>query len=129
MSQQEYQQAAGLLALSVGRAALALKLSQRQATDLLAEMVNGLTLQLVNLPVDMRIEPFLWETYPGLRPIQERSLRHETALRHKALDPLVRKFAPRLDYTASNAMNCAWCKGVAELLRDPKILAPYTKST
>ncbi len=125
ISDAEFHGAAASMAPDFDRIARTLRLPGERIEKMRIMMVNGLVLQLTNLPVDIRIERYLWENHPGLRTVQERSLRHEVALTHKVLDPLVAKLSPEVDYIASNTMNYAWCKGIAELMGDPSISAPY----
>jgi hypothetical protein len=97
--------------------------------QLTAIVVRGLTFQVVNLPVEIKVERYLWRAYPSLRGEQARSLRHKIAQVQRLLEPRYRRLAPPTPYLATNAMNYAWCKALAGVLEDATIIAPYLHPT
>jgi hypothetical protein len=71
--------------------------------------INGLAIQLFNIPLDMTIEHTLFEQYPELRPAQFVSLRDQQLENVQAVtSPSVKRLTPHRIYRPSLAMNCAF---------------------
>ncbi len=81
---------------------------------------DGVIRQLGNLPVDMRIERWLFEKYPGLHTLQRRALLGQLTENAKVLSRQVRGFTPPKIYRASNLMNAAYARYVGQLLGRPE---------
>lgn len=76
--------------------------------------IKGLINQLTNLPPDLYIERWLFETYPALRDDQRRSLEQTHREAVSGLDPALRSRFPRLVIDGSLAMNFAFYRKIDE---------------
>ena len=74
--------------------------------------VNGIVNQLVNLPVDVRIERRLYKNYPEFRDIQKKSVEIDVENCLLGLSDQVRNNTIESIFKNSNAMVYAYLKGV-----------------
>lgn len=93
--------------------------------DITAMWHGGIIRQLANVPVDMRIERWLYEDYAGLREQQVPALEEQMRVNRQALAGAVRENTPRKLYYANNAMNAAYARYLAHLLRDSRYFNRY----
>jgi hypothetical protein len=77
--------------------------------------INGLVLQLTNLPVDIYIERWIRNSYPDLHEEQVRSLKVGAAENLQGLSKEVQRVTPRLLFEASNAMNFPYMMEVGKI--------------
>ncbi len=78
---------------------------------------DGAIRQLGNFPVDMRIERWLSDEYPGLRAMQRDALSEQVREGKRTMGSSLREFTPPKVYRASNFMNAAYARYVDRLLR------------
>lgn len=90
--------------------------------------LSGTIAQLSDTPSDIRIERWIWQDWPGLRPEQEASLRHQLKMLHLVAGRNVAAVTPLSVWRASNAMNYTLARAVSELLHDRRLLRPYAGS-
>ena len=100
-------------------------LSPETIGDMMADWHEALAEQVANGPADLRIEQWIFERFPGLRKIQERSLTEEVQRGYESFHPLVRQTVPTSIYWPTLAMNAAQAWHVASLFGKPEILGPY----
>ena len=74
--------------------------------------ISGLIRQLTNLPVDYRIESWLYSDYPGLRAVQRKSLNKSLKLAINGLSKKIKQMTPPLVFVKSNLMNYAYAKAI-----------------
>ena len=79
---------------------------------ILPSLVSGLIYQLTNLPTDIYIEKWIFETYPDLRQDQRRSLEKTHREAVEGLNPALRSRLPRVVVDGSGAMNFAFFKKI-----------------
>ncbi len=84
--------------------------------QLLCQWVHGLTLLVSNQPIDVRIERWLYETFPSLREEQEKSLVEDAEQIIKGLSPEVERLTPPTIFRAANAMNYAYLQCIGKLI-------------
>lgn len=91
------------------------KVMPKSKVEKLIEMLfKGLVMQLTNQPVDLKIEEWIYNEYPGLREFQKISFQSQL---HEALGGLiedVRKITPSKIYEASHSMNYAYFNALAK---------------
>lgn len=86
---------------------------------------ESVVVQLANFPADLRIEAWIHKHFPGLRPIQRRSLTWEVERGFPFFQPSVSLLTPPTIYRSTMAMNAAQAFHVAELHRKRELAAPY----
>ncbi|MBI3413004.1 MAG: hypothetical protein HY051_02920 [Candidatus Aenigmarchaeota archaeon] len=89
---------------------------------------DGVVRQVNNMPVDMRIERWMYESYEGLRPAQRRALRRQVEQNAEGLKPAVQAFTPKKVYDASVTMNSAFASYLGWLLDDRRMRQPYVRT-
>src|SRR5919198_610292 len=89
---------------------------------------HGTVRQVTNVPIDLCIERWLYEDYPGLREAQRESLLSQLREAQQVLAPNIAQATPPTVFHASNAMNCAFARGVARLYDEPNLAEPYRDS-
>lgn len=96
---------------------------------LLAQVVTmwhgGIVRQLANIPVDMRIERWLYQEHPGLRLNQIPALEEQMLVNRQALSTMVEDSTPYKLFYANNAMNAAYARYVSRLLREARYFNRY----
>lgn len=87
--------------------------------EMRSEMFNiwstGVIYQLVNLPVDVRIETWIYNSYPGFRDTQVKSVGVDVDNCLQGLSDKVRKNTPETIFKKSNAMVYAYLRGISQL--------------
>ncbi len=96
--------------------------------ELLASWYESVATQLANFPADLRIEQWLFERFPGLRSVQERSLVQEVGRSYPLLAPAVARLTPPKIYRPTLAMNAAQAVQVSRLCRRPELLDPFDRA-
>jgi len=105
----------------------ALLLPPEAVKELLSIWHQGVVRQLVNYPVDLRIEEWLFREYPGMSDLYTETLREQLREDQVVLVPEIGLFTPRCVYEASVIMNCAFARRVCEMLGDSSLRLPYPK--
>jgi len=105
-------------------------LAQGMSPDTVEEMMSdwheALAIQVANGPVDLRIEQWIYDRFPGLRRVQERSLSEEVRRGYDAFHPLVRQMVPASIYWPTLAMNAAQAVHVSQLFPQRRdLLGPF----
>lgn len=100
-------------------------LAEEAVVDLFTFWSENLVAQLANFPADLRIEQWMHDRFPGLRPIQRRSLTQEVERGYPAFHPVVAEQTPAAFYHPTMAMNAAQALHTVELTNTPSLAAPY----
>jgi len=79
-------------------------------------LIDGLIRQLTNLPVDFRIENWLYTNYADLRAVQKKSLDKSLKLAIQGLSKEIKQMVPYIIFEKSNLMNYAYAKAIDDLL-------------
>jgi hypothetical protein len=95
------------------------------AEELAAIYHKGIIGQVVNFPMDLRIETFLLKQYPELRADQEEVLRLNIAELVLGLHHEVQLVTPPFVFRVQNSLNAAYCTFIARLLNDPTLSQPF----
>ncbi|OQC17116.1 MAG: hypothetical protein BWX72_00461 [Firmicutes bacterium ADurb.Bin080] len=91
------------------------KVMPKSKVEKLIEMLfKGLVMQLTNQPVDLKIEEWIYNEYPGLRGYQESSFQSQLQEALGGLNEDVRKITPSKIYEASHSMNYAYFNALAK---------------
>src|SRR5207253_2522725 len=85
-----------------------LRLPERAAGEYATLLYDGLMTQLRSLPIGMRIDRWIYETYPSLRPAQASAVNEQQRLNVQALNRKTQAATPAKVYTANMAMNAAY---------------------
>jgi hypothetical protein len=96
--------------------------------DVIPIWPSGTIAQLSDTPSDIRIEQWINCEYPGLRRIQQASLVGQAHELHLVAGRAVEQVTPRSIWNASNAMNYALVKAIAQLHYRNDLLTPYARS-
>ena len=80
--------------------------------NLLRRWITGLIMQLTNLPIDLRIETWIFKDYPKLRKEQMEWLKKDEVNIVGAMDKEIENNTIPTGYLASNAMTYAYLKGL-----------------
>ena len=95
-------------------------LSPEHLGQLVAIWHDGIVRQFCNIPVDMRIERWLYEEYSGLCTLQRTALRQQARENAKVLRRRVRTFTPEKVYHANAVMNAAYSAYLASFSSHPE---------
>lgn len=91
------------------------KVMLKSKVEKLIEMLfKGLVMQLTNQPVDLKIEEWIYNEYPGLRKFQKISFQSQLQEALGGLIEDVRKITPSKIYEASHSMNYAYFNALAK---------------
>jgi len=91
------------------------KIIHKAKLNQLIEMLfKGLVMQLTNQPVDLKIEEWLYNRYPGLREFQKISFQSQLQEALGGLNKDVRAITPSKIYEASHSMNYAYFNVLAK---------------
>lgn len=83
--------------------------------------INGTISQIGSYPADIEIERWLWNAWPGIRKVQESSLREQTRLFRQSLSQEVKAVTPPLIWNVSNSMNGVLVSSYEDLLGDTNL--------
>jgi len=78
--------------------------------------LNGIIRQLTNLPVDYRIEYWIYNNFPNLRKTQNKSVENDLKASIQSLSKEVKTMTPSLIFEKSYLMNYAYTKVIDKLL-------------
>ncbi len=85
------------------------KLLPKSKVDGLIQMLfNGLISQVTNLPVDLKIEEWIYKDYPGLREFQFITLEKQMDDAIAGIDKKIESIIPSKIYNSSHIMNYAY---------------------
>jgi len=90
--------------------ALARVLSEDQIGHVINLWFEGLIRQVTNLPPDLMIERWIYNSFPALRPLQLQSLRKQQEESVAGLSETVHRMTPPTILFASNVMNYAFLR-------------------
>lgn len=91
------------------------KVMTKPKVEHLIEMLfKGLVMQLTNQPVDLKIEEWIYNEYPGVREFQKISFQSPLQEASGGLIEDVRKITPSKIYEASHSMNYAYFNVLAK---------------
>jgi hypothetical protein len=102
-----------------------LGLSPTVREQLCDQLFDGLMRQLRSIPVGMRVDTWIRDSYPDLAPLQRRAALRQLQDNQGTLGPDARKIAPKKVYTTSVAMNAAFAAFWAREFDDPALSVPY----
>jgi len=90
--------------------------AEDRISDIMLKLIQGLTGQVFNLPLDMLIERNIYNKYPDLRHSQFASLyqMHVEGL-HTFVNPEIKQLAPPIIFRASVTLNCAYAHFIDDL--------------
>jgi Flp pilus assembly protein TadD len=88
----------------------------------------GMVRQAANIPIDIRIERWLYERYPELRRVQRESLLSQLKEGVEATAERIRRTTPHTVFYGSSVMNCAFTIAVGELYGETELWEPYRGS-
>lgn len=78
--------------------------------------IHGLVTQVTSQPIDVRIEEWIRDNYPGLKDEQKRSLRTETRTITASISPDVKHTTPASVFRRSYALNYAYLDHMGDVM-------------
>lgn len=102
------------------------RIPKEAAHGLVDFWVRGMVSQVTNIPIDIRIERWLHDAYPGLRAAQRRRLQVQLAEYRLALAPQIKALSPWKVFRTANAINYAYAVEVGALIGQPEAAEAYT---
>jgi len=88
--------------------------SESKLNQLIEMLFKGLVMQLTNQPVDLKIEEWIYNDYPGLRACQELSFKSQLNEAIGGVNEKIRSITPSKVYEASHSMNYAYFNVLSE---------------
>lgn len=89
------------------------------------QLYNGLMTQLRSVPIGMRIDRWLWDSYPDLREMQKASIVRQQQDNVQGLSPEIKAMAPTTIFNANVAMNSAYAIYADQLFGSEIYVIPY----
>ena len=89
---------------------------------------HGIISQVTNIPVDMRIETWIFDNYPELRESQISSIDRQMKEGAQVLSKRVKNLTPKKLYDTSNYINCSFAIAMESLLKK-KYTTPYRNTS
>lgn len=108
-----------------GGVAKKLRLPKAAVKQLADQFFDGLLTQLRSYPIGMRIDQWIRETYPALQEAQGTSVDRQQRDNAQALNPQIRRMAPRLIFSGNASMNAAYALFCERLLGRGQYVIPY----
>ena len=108
-----------------GGIAKKLKLPKATVKQLADQFFDGLLTQLRSVPIGMRIDRWIRETYPVLHEAQEASVDRQQRENAQALNPQIRQMTPPLVFSDNASMNAAYAIFSERLLGKSQYVIPY----
>ena len=103
------------------------KVSPELKSKMVEMWIHGLVLQITNLPVDARIERWIFETYPGLRSEQAEYLKKYSHTCISTFSPDIEQITPKKVFLSNMAMVFAFLTSIGLLIGEDysQHFAPY----
>ncbi len=89
------------------------------------QIFNGLMTQLRSVPVGLRIDKWLWDSYSALRDAQKVSITRQQQDNVQSLSHEIRATVPTTVFAANTAMNAAYALFCDRLLEKELYIIPY----
>jgi len=89
-------------------------ITESKLNQLIEMLFKGLVMQLTNQPVDLKIEEWIYNEYPGLREFQKISFQSQLQEALGGLNKDVKAITPSKIYEASHSMNYAYFNVLAK---------------
>jgi hypothetical protein len=97
-------------------------------SKLVDQFFNGIIQQLRSVPIGLRIDSWLQQTYPGLTEQQKKAIDRQLNDNATSLRPDVRQIAPAKILEANLGMNAAYALFWSRTWNDPLLAIPYMSS-
>lgn len=88
---------------------------REQLARLFEHLYPGIVRQVSNIPIDIRIEPWMYDRYPELRQSQRQCFWPNLGRTSRFSDAQIARTTPPTVYGASNVMNAAFAVAIAQL--------------
>jgi hypothetical protein len=92
-----------------------LRLSEADLTQYAQMLYDGILTQVRSIPIGMRIDRWIYDTYPDLRQGQSSAVNEQQRTNVQVLGPNIRETSPPKLYSASVSMNAAYALFCDEL--------------
>lgn len=89
------------------------------------QFASGLGLQLRSMPIAIRVDDWLYNSYPDLQALQRKSIERQLQEAMQALGPTVKAIAPKTIVDANLAMSTAFAKFWGRTWGDATVAAPF----
>jgi len=89
------------------------------------QMVDGLLIHLLSIPVGLRVGAWLREDYPDLLSLQDRQVVREIKLSEKTNTTEIKRRIPKKIFDSTQAINAAYALFWADRLQQPELVEPF----
>ena len=89
------------------------------------QFASGLGLQLRSMPIAIRVDDWLFSSYPSLHQLQRKSIERQLQEAMQALGPSVKAIAPKTIIDANASMSTAFAKFWAKTWSDTTVAVPF----
>lgn len=104
------------------------KLPDAVVGQLSDQFYNGLMLQLRSVPIGLRVDEWIYGSYPVLHSQQRSAAVRQLNENARVLNPDIREIAPPRVYAANVGMNAAFAAFWSQLWADDLVVNPYRTS-
>jgi hypothetical protein len=102
-----------------------LKLGSRQLEPLIGQILSGVLVHLLSIPVGMRVGAWLKADHPELAELQTRYVLREIKMNRETMSPQIKQMLPSRIYNTSHTLNAAFALFWSELLGKLDIAEPW----
>lgn len=92
-----------------------------------AQLYHGLMRQIRSMPVELRVEAWILETYPEFGPVQRAAVLRQLEENARSLSSSTRSMSPARVFKASITMNAAAAQFWAGTYLMPELVKPYSR--
>ncbi|MCU7492867.1 MAG: hypothetical protein HF312_18820 [Ignavibacteria bacterium] len=103
-------------AISESKSVLVSRFGEELAENILSNLFDGIIRQVTNQPIDLMIEKWIYEDYPGLRQVQLDSLINQNKQALAGLAESTKVF-PKVIVDASNTLNAAYAEQLSRIVK------------
>jgi hypothetical protein len=97
-------------------------------SKMVEQFFGGIVQQLRSMPIGLRVDSWLQQSYPGLADQQKKAIDRQLNDNAASLRPDVRQIAPATVYEANVGMNAAFALFWSRTWNDPLLAVPYKSS-
>jgi hypothetical protein len=93
--------------------------------DFARAMIGQIITQVRTYSIGFRVDGWIWNNFPGLRPQQETEIRSQLAENERALTPEIRGKFPKPLVDTNSAMNALYATFWAGMMKEPRFVIPF----
>ena len=101
------------------------KLDATQLSGLRDQILDGLLIHLLSIPVGLRVSSWLETDHPELNDLQRSSVLRDLRQNRETMDPRIKQTFPPKIFNATQAISAAYAMHWAGKLGEPQLAAPW----